>query len=118
MEHPLSPGGVVECWSGTSHALTPWVPYAALAKREAGAVVAEMEQNKREKYIHLDPNHFCPNSSRDTGCDGDRGRSLLQGPRQADCSRHFRATVSSVPMWQCSAAILVTAERGSAAQCE
>ena len=24
MEHPLSPGRVVECWSGTSQALTPW----------------------------------------------------------------------------------------------
>ena len=31
---------------------------AALVTREAGAVVPEMEQRKREKYAHLDSSHF------------------------------------------------------------
>ena len=32
--------------------------YAALATRKAGAVAAEMERRKKEKYAHLDPSHF------------------------------------------------------------
>ena len=43
--HPLSPGRVVECWSGMPHALIPWpLPIQYLQQGKlAGAVAAEME---------------------------------------------------------------------------
>ena len=85
--------------------------YVALATREAGAVAAEMNQRKREKYAHLDPSHFyVPIAVETLGAIGPEAGHFFRD-RQADCGHHFRATGPSVPFtagvcgdptWQCS----------------
>ena len=93
--------------------------YAALATREAGAVVAEMDRRKREKYAHLDPSHFfVPIAVETLGAIGPEAGHFFRD-QKADYGRHYLSQRVSVAI-QCgnAAAILGTAQRDSAAQCE
>ena len=58
-------GGKILIWDATCPDTFP-SSYEPLATREAGAVAAEAEQRKRQKYANLDGNHFFVRRSGDT----------------------------------------------------
>lgn len=98
--------------------------YSALATREAGAVAAEMERRKREKYAHLDPSHFfVPIAVETLGAVGpeaglffrDLGRRIAAATSEPLSHQHLLQRVSVAIQRGNAAAILGTAERGSAA---
>ena len=101
-----------------SYTLAP--SYSALATREAGAVVAELEQRKRAKYSHLDSSHFflCSCGGGDIGGDGATSLGILAGGAAATSD-----PLSHQSLLQCVAiavqrgnavVVLETAERDSA----
>ena len=104
--------------------LTP--SYAALATREAGAVAAEMERRKREKYAHLDPHFFVPIAVETLSVIGpeaghffrDLGRWIAVAISEPLSHQYLLQRVSVVILRGNAAAILGTAQSHSAAQCE
>ena len=101
--------------------------YTALSTREAGAVAAEMEQRKREKYVHLDPSHFfVPIAVETLGAMGpeaghifrDLGRRIAAATSELLSYQYLLQPVAVAVQRGNAAAILGTAERDSAAQYE
>ena len=101
--------------------------YAAPSTREDGAVAAEMERRKGEKYVHLNPSHFfVPIAVETLGAMGPEagyffrnlGRRIAAATSEPLSRPYLLQRVAVAVQRGNAAAILGTAERESAAQYE
>ena len=92
--------------------------YEPLATREAGAVAAEAEQHKRQKYTNLDGNHFfVPVAVETLGVIGpesesflrDLTRKVMEATGEPSSHQYLLQRLSVAILWGNSAAIKGTA---------